>query len=162
MKLEHTSKSDLTKILEMERNFENVEFIAPYDLDRHKKVIQKKDEEHLSIFDENSRLIGFVILAGLTNINKSIEFKRIVVSEKSKGFGSKAIELIKEKCFQDYYCNRLWLDVFDFNQRAIYVYEKLGFHKEGVLRECIKKSNGYKNLVVMSILKREYDERTAD
>ena len=146
----------MPKILEMERNFENVEFIIPYSLDRHKKVIQEKDEEHLSIFDDNDRLVGFIILAGLANENKSIELKRIVVSEKSKGHGKQAIELIKKRCFQHYLCNRLWLDVFEFNQRAIHVYEKLNFHKEGILRECIKTRQGYKSLVLMSILKREY------
>lgn len=144
----------------MERDFENAEFIEPYNLERHKKVIQEKDEEHLSIIDEDSKLIGFVILAGLTNENKSIEFKRIVISKKGKGYGTKAIELIKKKCFQDYNCNRLWLDVFDFNKRATHVYESLGFSKEGVLRECVKTNQGYKNLVIMSILKREYKVRT--
>lgn len=79
MKIEHTLKSELTKILEMEKDFENQEFIEPYNLERHKEVIQKKDEEHLSIFDESSKWIGFIILAGLINENKSIEFKRIVI-----------------------------------------------------------------------------------
>ncbi|WP_400079083.1 GNAT family N-acetyltransferase [Winogradskyella sp. R77965] len=156
MKLKHTTTNDLINILEIERNLENVEFIEPYNLERHQKVIQQKGEEHFSIFDEDSKLIGFVILAGLTNENKSIEFKRIVVSEKGKGFGSKTIELIKKKCFQDYNCNRLWLDVFDFNLRAIHVYESLGFIKEGVLRECIKTEQGFKNLIIMSILRKEY------
>lgn len=160
MKIEHTSKNDLVKILEMEKDFENQEFIEPYNLERHKEVIQKRDEVHLSIFDENSKLIGFIILAGLTSENKSIEFKRIVISKKGKGYGTKAIELIKQKCFQEYNCNRLWLDVFDFNKRAIHVYKNLGFNKEGVLRECIKTNQGFKNLVIMSILESEYKVST--
>ena len=156
MKLKYTSKFDLTKILEIERNFENTEFISPYNEERHLKVIQDKDEEHLSVFNENSELIGFVILAGLNNESKSIEFKRIIIAEKNKGYGIQTINLIKKKCFQEYNCNRLWLDVFDFNQKAIYIYEKLGFIKEGILRECIKTDKGYKNLIIMSILRSEY------
>lgn len=157
MKLELTIKSDLNKIQEIEMNLENLEFILPFTIERHKQVIHNEDEEHLSILDKNSELVGFVILAGITNKNRSIEFKRIVVSKKSKGYGSKAIELIKHRCFEKYNCNRLWLDVFEFNQRAIDVYEKLGFHKEGVLRECILTAQGFKSLVVMSLLKNEYD-----
>lgn len=158
MKLKQTTKSDLIKILEIERNSENIDFITPYSLEEHKKVINRIDEEHLSVFDENSVLVGFVILTGITNNNKSIEFKRIVISKKNQGYGNKTIDLIKEKCFKEYNCNRLWLDVFEFNHKAINLYKKKGFYKEGVLRECIKTNQGYKNLLIMSILKSDFNK----
>ena len=80
-----------------------------------------------------------------------------MIKEKGKGYGKLAIKEIKKYCFEKLLCHRLWLDVFEFNQRAIHVYKKLGFHREGVLRECILTSQGYKSLVVMSLLKKEYD-----
>ncbi len=160
MRLKQTIKSDLGEILKMEQDVSNVEFIIPYDLIEHQKVMNEKSEEHLSIFDENSRLVGFILLAELYSDNNSIEFKRIVVSDKGKGYGSKAIQLIQKKSFGEYNCNRLWLDVFEFNLKAIHVYEKLGFRKESIKSEYIKSHQGHKNLVIMSILRNEYQYST--
>ncbi len=110
--------------------------------------------------EENSRLVGFILLAGLYSDNNSIEFKRIVVSDKGKGYGSKAIQLIKKKCFGEYNCNRLWLDVFEFNLMAIHIYEKHGFRKESIKSEYIKSHQGRKNLVILSMLRNEYQYST--
>jgi RimJ/RimL family protein N-acetyltransferase len=48
----------------------------------------------------------------------------------------------------------LW--VFEFNERAIRCYEKLGFIKEGVSREAVYKEGRYCNVVNMGILKEEW------
>jgi diamine N-acetyltransferase len=51
----------------------------------------------------------------------------------------------------------LWLDVKDFNHRARTLYASEGFVVEGTLRECLKADDGsFESLVVMSLLKREY------
>jgi len=64
---------------------------------------------------------------------------------------------VKKYCFEKLNCHRLWLDVFDFNSRARHLYKSEGFTEEGLIRECIKREDGYKNLVLMSILKQEYE-----
>lgn len=46
--------------------------------------------------------------------------------------------------------------MFAFNPRAIHVYEKLGFKREGVLREVLYAGGGYHDASVMSLLRREY------
>jgi len=46
--------------------------------------------------------------------------------------------------------------VLETNQRAINLYNKLGFIKEGVKREEVLKNNKWINSIVMSILKSEY------
>jgi RimJ/RimL family protein N-acetyltransferase len=53
---------------------------------------------------------------------------------------------------------RLWLDVKESNERARHVYESEGFLVEGILRECLKGEYGFESLVVMSILRDEYDD----
>lgn len=158
--LQYTSSLNLDKIIMMENDFETNKFIIPYSKERHQHVIDKKDEQHLSVFDMNNNLIGFVIIAGLYDTNDSIEFRRVVIRKKNKGkgYGNEVIERIKKKCFEEFKCHRLWLDVFDFNQRAIHIYKKAGFNVEGVLRECYKTKKGYQNLVIMSILRNEYEK----
>jgi diamine N-acetyltransferase len=67
-----------------------------------------------------------------------VEFKRIVVNEKGSGFGHEAVRLVKREVFERYRAHRLWLDVFEHNQRAKALYLSEGFKIEGMLREHVK------------------------
>ncbi|NEY80765.1 GNAT family N-acetyltransferase [Bacillus sp. 3H-10] len=49
--------------------------------------------------------------------------------------------------------------VYDHNERGIYVYEKLGFKKEGVLREYLFSHRRYYDLIIMSMLENEYRKK---
>ncbi|MCU1265873.1 MAG: GCN5-related N-acetyltransferase [Acidobacteria bacterium] len=95
-------------------------------------------------------------MAGLTDPNQSVELRRIVVTEKNKGYGQEALGLIKRLAFVERGAHRLWLDVKQQNSRARHVYESHGFIVEGVLRECVKAEAGFDSLVVMSMLREEY------
>jgi RimJ/RimL family protein N-acetyltransferase len=44
------------------------------------------------------------------------------------------------------------------NERAIRSYEKVGFRQEGKLREAVFVDGSYRDLLLMSILGREYQE----
>jgi diamine N-acetyltransferase len=100
--------------------------------------------------------VGYIILAGLADANQSVEFRRIVVTEKGKGYGKEALRLVKKLAFEELKAHRLWLDVQEHNVRARGLYESEGFVAEGVLRECIKADVGFESLVVMSMLSGEY------
>ena len=151
-----TIKEDLPNIIEIENHQDNSRFIGAYPLERHYEVIENPDELHLT-FKDQEKIIGYAILLGLTNPNNAIEFKRIAIAEKGKGYGRAAVKAVKKYCFEKLNCHRLWLDVFEFNTRALYLYKSEGFKEEGLLRECIKMDDGYKNLILMSLLKPEYE-----
>ena len=52
--------------------------------------------------------------------------------------------------------HRIELHVYEFLERAIHVYEKLGFKKSGVRREASYIAGEYRNDLVMDILEKEY------
>ena len=156
LELKLTLKEELRNILEIEKHPDNLQFIGAYSMERHREVIENSDELHLT-FKDQGKLIGYAILQGLENPNDVIEFKRITIAEKGKGYGRAALKAVKKYCFEKLNCHRLWLDVFDFNSRARHLYKSEGFKEEGLIRECIKREDGYKNLVLMSILKQEYE-----
>ena len=52
------------------------------------------------------------------------------------------------------------LGVFDFNTAAIKCYEKVGFKKEGLLRDARKNGNEYWNLIEMGILESEWKTKS--
>ena len=132
-----TIKDDLPRVLEIENHLENTQFIGAYSMERHQQVIENADELHLT-FKDGESIIGYAILQGLENQNDVIEFKRITIAEKGKGYGRAAVKAVKKYCFETLNCHRLWLDVFDFNVRARHLYRSEGFKEEGVIRECIK------------------------
>lgn len=103
-----------------------------------------------------SALIGFLLLAGRASAHQSVEFRRIVIAEKGKGYGKEALKLVKQLVFEQWQAHRLWLDVFDHNQRARQVYASEGFVEEGILRECVLRGEHFESLVMMSLLAHEY------
>jgi RimJ/RimL family protein N-acetyltransferase len=53
--------------------------------------------------------------------------------------------------------NRVNLNVFEYNPRAIRSYEKVGFKHEGVVRDWMAREGKRWNVVFMGILRREWE-----
>ena len=49
-----------------------------------------------------------------------------------KGFGTEAVRLLVEHAFEDLELERVELDVFAHNERAVRTYRKVGFREQGV------------------------------
>jgi RimJ/RimL family protein N-acetyltransferase len=64
---------------------------------------------------------------------------------------------VKKIAFEKLAAHRLWLDVRQKNERAYNLYRSEGFVEEGILRECILYNGNYESLIIMSILKDEFD-----
>jgi diamine N-acetyltransferase len=62
--------------------------------------------------------IGYSILAGPNNVHQSLEFRRIVITDKGHGYGRAAVRFVKQLAFEQYRAHRLWFDVRAYNQRA--------------------------------------------
>jgi RimJ/RimL family protein N-acetyltransferase len=78
-----------------------------------------------------------------------------------KGIGTQAIKLLLDFLFQRFSLNKIKLNVFDYNERAIKSYKKVGFVEEGVLRQELFTLNKYHDIVMMSILKQEWNRHDA-
>lgn len=156
--LRNTKKEDLDYVIEHENREENAQFVGNWTREQHLSSLINKDILHLVLEDiENENIVGYMIMAGIEN-GKNIELKRIVISEKGRGFGKDALKLAKKLSFESLGAHRLWLDVRLKNKRAQEVYKKVGFIEEGILRECILHKGSYESLIVMSILESEYEK----
>lgn len=152
-----TLPSDLPYVLAAESDAENSRFIAVWSEERHLLALEDPDIAHLIVLShENDQPVGFVIMAGVRNEHRAVEFRRIVITEKGRGYGRAALQAAKRFAFDELSAHRLWLDVKEYNTRARAVYEKEGFRYEGTLRECKKESEGFSSLIIMSILEQEY------
>ena len=142
-------------IIGIEKANDNFVFVWPRE--RHIEAIERLDEMHISIINAASReLVGYIILAGIGGEDNALEFRRMVIADKGKGYGRTSTRFIKEYCFGVLKYHRLWLDAYTDNERAIELYEKEGFLQEGLLRDCRKAGEGYRSMVIMSMLENEY------
>ena len=158
VRLRRTLEDDLDLVLRAEQSAENRAFVLLWSREQHLTALTSEDIAHLIIEElSEGKRVGYIILAGLADKNKSVELRRIVVTEKNKGYGREALRLIKQLAFEELNAHRLWLDVKESNERARHVYESEGFLFEGLLRECLKSEYGFESLVVMSVLRDEYD-----
>lgn len=157
IRLRKTTEADLDFVVVAEQAAENRPFVTAWMHEQHKSALESEDTAHLVIENVDGKRVGYVILAGLKDENRSIEFRRIVVTEKNCGYGTQALREIKRLAFDEIRAHRLWLDVKETNSRARHIYQTEGFVAEGVLRECLKTEAGYDSLVVMSMLGNEYE-----
>ena len=126
--LHDTRADELRAVYDMEQG-EARSFIVPYTLERHQEEFAKPAVTYKSI-RRGEEVVGFVILA-LDPDGVSIEFRRIVVSVPGHGIGKAAVELVRELCKWELGRERVWLDVFESNERARHVYEKCGYSRFG-------------------------------
>jgi len=74
----------------------------------------------------------------------------------SKGYGTDAMKILINFIFNEMNINKIKLDVYSFNVRAINCYEKLGFKKEGTLRNEIFREGKYHDILVYGMFKDEF------
>lgn len=122
--LHDTEFAELQSICDMEQS-EARELIIPYTLDRHRTAFADPAIVYKSI-RRGEQVVGFVILA-LDPDGVSVELRRIVVTSRGRGIGTRAVELVHELCKHEFGRHRVWLDVFESNELARHVYERCGY-----------------------------------
>ncbi len=153
-----TEEKDIAYVLGAEAGEENAPYVAQWSRQQHLDAIEDVDIKHIIIEEtENGSIIGYAIIAGIKSNHNAIELRRIVITEKGRGYGRRALQLIKALSFNEWGAHRLWLDVREKNQRAQSLYMSEGFVKEGLLRECVLCQGGYESIYIMSILKHEFN-----
>ncbi len=111
----------------------------------------------------DDRLIGEIGLDGV-KWSQGETFIGIGVGERDlwgKGFGTDAMQVILRFAFSELNLQRVSLDVFEYNPRAISSYEKVGFVHEGRMRGLLYRDGQRYDLIFMGILRDEWLARNA-
>jgi RimJ/RimL family protein N-acetyltransferase len=106
---------------------------------------------------EDDSLIGFVALD--VNWANQNGFLAIGIGEPTawgKGYGTEAMTLLLNYAFNELSLHRVGLNVISTNERAIALYEKLGFVREGSQREWGIRDGRRFDLVYYGILRPEW------
>lgn len=74
----------------------------------------------------------------------------------SMGYGTDAMKVLINFIFNEMNINKIKLNVYSFNKRAVKSYEKCGFKIEGTLRQEIFRNGQYHDEYVMGLLREEF------
>lgn len=110
------------------------------------------------IVNDNDDVLGLVSLVNIDNLKQSAVFN-IMIGDKDnrgKGVGKFATKEMLKHAFLNLNLNRIELAVLTDNQRAIKLYEKIGFVKEGIKRQSNYKNGKFVDMYMYSILKEEF------
>lgn len=153
-----TAAIDVPFVLAAERAEHAREYVIPWSEGQHAQAILDEDQEHLLV-RLDGELFGFVLLAGLVSSPHSIELRRIVVTKAGVGLGRQAMQLVLARVFDSVHAHRVWLDVKPRNARARRCYSSLGFVEEGILRDVLLVDGCRESLILMSLLRPEWESQ---
>jgi RimJ/RimL family protein N-acetyltransferase len=77
-------------------------------------------------------------------------------THRGRGFGTEAARLVLDHAFGELALHRVDLNVLEFNEGAMRLYERLGFRRDGVLRHTVLVGGDWLNDVRMSLLEDEH------
>jgi RimJ/RimL family protein N-acetyltransferase len=120
--------------------------------------LQELPSINFGIYDKKTvKLIGDIGISSIDQKNKHAEIG-MAIGDKNywgKGYGTDLVKTILDYCFNELNLNKVYLDVWEENKRAIGCYMKCGFKKDGVLREQVFRDGKYHNKWIMSVLRKE-------
>ncbi|WP_288980570.1 GNAT family N-acetyltransferase [uncultured Parvimonas sp.] len=107
----------------------NLCFLTDSEIKNWEKRIKSKKNNYFAIFLKDI-LIGYVSISRVSFFNSNFELSfSLDAKYSSKGYGFKVLRLFLEYYFENFDKYSIWLNVNAFNQRAIKLYEKIGFEK---------------------------------
>ena len=141
------------------------EAYQPYSLEKMREEVAGaiRRQEHIFTIVEcaTDRPVGRCLLFAIDAVNRSAMLG-IVIGEKSawnQGLGTEATRLLLDYAFNLLNLHSVMLGTFEFNRRAIRVYEQVGFQKIGVRREARIIAGKAWDVVLMDILEDEFRAR---
>jgi len=150
------AESDIDYIIELEEHPDNRNFIWIGTHEEH--LSEMNDDKHLLLVfwrREDDIPVGY----SLSRVNfktEVFELRRLVIADKGKGYGHEVLKEHIKYAFETLKVNRFWLDVYPDNPAGIKLYEDIGMHRDGVLRQSDKADRGYLDQIIYSMLKSEY------
>ena len=148
MRILEATFEDIPAIIALESHKDNRDYLWIGTEEEHREEIE--DPNHLLLIfrkKDNSDIVGYALVR-LNRKSEIFELRRIAISEKRKGYGREAMEALLKEAFENMGINRFWLDVYPDNVFGINLYESLGMHRDGVLRQNYKAERGYLDQII--------------
>ena len=125
------------------------------------KTANDSSRKQFIIIDKKTEMpIGAINLMHIDKVNSNCDWG-YYIGEENYRMGGHAIEaeyLILKYAFGELDLHKVYCQTFSYNKKVISIHSKFGFVTDGVLRQHFKSENGFEDVVVMSILKSEFEK----
>lgn len=124
------------------------------DLEKQREVLRCIVAEK----DNQEQGLGTIILSDIDMKNGTAQI-HIKMDEKigrGRGYGKDALKAIIKYAFNELRLNCLYAEILAYNAVSQELFKKCGFHKDGVMRERLFKSGVYVDVILFSLLQKEY------
>ena len=89
--LRPTGPDDLDRVIALEGDEENAPYIRQWSKEQHLSALSNPNISHQVIENKSSKqMIGYAILIGCEDPDRSLQLKRIVIADKGQGYGRQA------------------------------------------------------------------------
>lgn len=120
----------------------------------YKKMLQDSSVRSFAV-EYQGQHIGGAGFSGLNTQHRSAEVGLFIGLPElwDQGLGRDVLETLLHFGFEELNLNRIYLRVFAENERAVHLYEKVGFQHEGRSRQAEFRHGRYHDMLWMSILR---------
>lgn len=110
------------------------------------------------IIEVDDKAVGVMSINNIDLINKKASWAYYLgdISARGKGLARILECNIYDYVFEKLNLNKLYCEVFEFNESVIKIHEKFGSKIEGKFIDHIKKGDNYYNVISMAIIKQEW------
>lgn len=130
VRLRPTTEADLDFVLKTESDVHNRRYIGQWSRDQHAAALQASDKRHLIVErSADGKAVGYVILEDVNGRPEGVQFRRIALAERGRGYGKAAVQAVTAHVFDSLGAGRIWLDVMETNAIALAVYKQSGFRE---------------------------------
>ncbi len=123
-----------------------------------RSIPKLRGQKHFSIDTHDGVHIGGIGFKTINKLSSNGEIG-ITIGDKrywGKGYGTDAMRSLIDYGFKKLGLHRIYVYVFAYNKRSIAMNKKLGFRKEGVLRDGASYKGKFHDELVMGLLKSEW------
>jgi RimJ/RimL family protein N-acetyltransferase len=150
--------ADIDAMMAIERSPNYELYVARSEEEEHRAMLSSPSHVYWLGVEETGAVEAFAILRGLGDPHLNLYLKRVAVARPGQGLGTAFLSLVLDEAFGPMGAERFHLDCFADNARAQRAYMKLGFTRDGVLRQAYRLADGRRSdLIMMAILKSEWE-----
>ena len=154
--------ADLAAIMAIERTPGFEAFVGRSDEAEHRAMLSAPGFAYRLGLGDDGRALAFALVSGIGDPHGNLYLKRIAAVRPGAGVGTALLARVLDESFETHGAWRFHLDCFADNVRAQRAYARLGFSRDGVLRQAYRKPDGARtDLVLMALLKPEWAARKA-
>jgi len=156
LSLREACAEDLATVMRLERLPGYEGCVSRSEEAEHRAMLASPRYAYRLGLDAHGATQAFVILRDVYDPSGNLYVKRIVVAQPGCGIGTALLSLVLDEAFGPLLrAERVWLDCFADNTRALAAYGKLGFRREGYLVGAYRMPDGTRrDVVLMALLKR--------